>query len=176
MRSVNLVIALIIGCLLFSCSESETKTADIDTQDTAASEPAISSRVIEGFEYDDYALSREAMEVVGEWEKYQELAIQIDYLKKADLAFFNSDKKLLEDFITELKANMPERITTNPIISRVSIIETKLLKLNENLTISNIDAATKLESIKEVLVAFSNLTLQINKKLEFDLYNSIEVE
>jgi hypothetical protein len=32
----------------------------------------------------------------------------------------------------------------------------------------NIEKATKLASVKEVLVAFGNLNLQINKKLEFD--------
>ncbi|MDC0007246.1 hypothetical protein OAE07_04690, partial [Winogradskyella sp.] len=92
------------------------------------------------------------------------------------LSFFNGDKKLLTDFIADFSKNIPERLQTNPITSRVVIVETKLLKLNENLTLSNIKTTTKLTSIVEVLVAFSNLTLQINKKLEFDIYNKIEAE
>ena len=55
-------------------------------------------------------------------------------------------------------------------------METSLLRLNENLTLDNIQDSLKLQSVKEVLVAFSNLNYQINKKLEKDIYDQIEAE
>jgi hypothetical protein len=61
-------------------------------------------------------------------------------------------------------------------VSRNSIIETMVLRLNEHLTLDNIDNQLKRESVKEVLIAFSNLNYQINKKLERDLYEKIKSE
>ena len=82
----------------------------------------------------------------------------------------------LKKFITEFKASIPKEFLTNPIVSRTVILETMLLKLNENLTLDNIDDRDKLLSVKEVLIAFSNLNYQINKKLERDVYDKIEPE
>ncbi|WP_296386623.1 hypothetical protein, partial [Winogradskyella sp.] len=134
------------------------------------------AKAIENFDYTDYVLSENAEKVVANWEKYQEFAIQISYLKKADLSFFNGDKILLKTFIKEFKVGIPDTLQTNPIVSRQVIIETKLLKLNENLTIDNIDGKTKLLGVKDVLIAFSDLNYQINKKLERDIYDKIEPE
>lgn len=175
MKVIVVVFSLACSILILSCNNSEDQQ-NITNKNETQTELKISAKAIEAFKYDDYALSDEGQDLLNEWQKYQELAIQINYLKKADLSFFNGDKKLLTDFIADFSKNIPERLQTNPITSRVVIVETKLLKLNENLTLSNIKTTTKLTSIKEVLVAFSNLTLQINKKLEFDIYNKIEAE
>jgi len=161
--------------MLISCADDKN-TDENETIKSSEQEVEISAKTIEGFNYKDYVLSSDAEKVVSNWGKYQELAIQINYLKKADLSFFNGEKKLLKDFITEFKAELPDEIRTNPIVSRTVIIETQLLKLHDNLTLSNIDTKAKLQSIREVLVAFANINLQINKKLEFDIYNKIEPE
>jgi hypothetical protein len=59
-------------------------------------------------------------------------------------------------------------------LSRVTLVETMILKLNDDLTLTNIEADDKLNSVLEVLIAFSNLNLQIDKKLERDIYDQIE--
>lgn len=161
--------------LLLSCGDDKPSSEN-NAEENTSQQPIITAKAIEGFKYTDYVLSSRGEKAVMDWEKYQELAIQIDYLKKADLSFFNGDIELLKKFIEEFKAQTPSLLKTNPIISRTAIIETTLLKLNENLTLDNIDNQLKLESVKEVLVAFSNLNYQINKKLERDLYEKIESE
>jgi 4-hydroxy-3-methylbut-2-en-1-yl diphosphate synthase IspG/GcpE len=161
--------------LLINCGDNKL-ASEYDTEENTSQQPVISAKAIEGFKYTDYVLSQRGEKAVTDWEKYQELAIQIDYLKKADLSFFNGDKELLKKFIEEFKAQMPSTLKTNPIISRTAIIETTLLRLHENLTLDNIENQLKLESVKEVLIAFSNLNYQINKKLERDLYEQIKSE
>ncbi|APY08585.1 hypothetical protein BWZ20_09850 [Winogradskyella sp. J14-2] len=167
---LNLCFILFINC---GDDKGSEKT---NTEQNTNQQPVITAKVIEGFKYKDYALSPRAENAVADWEKYKELDIQINYLKKADLSFFNGDKELLKKFIEEFKAQMPDTLKTNPIISRGAIIETTLLRLNESLTLNNIENQLKLESIKEVLVAFSNLNYQVNKKLERDLYEKIKSE
>ena len=51
-----------------------------------------------------------------------------------------------------------------------------VLKLKENLKLNIADQQTQLNHIKDVMVAFSNLNWQINKKLEKDKYSKIQPE
>jgi 4-hydroxy-3-methylbut-2-en-1-yl diphosphate synthase IspG/GcpE len=169
-------IVLTICCLiLMSCGDDKSTTETSATEITNQKN-TITAKAIENFEYTDYALSSKADKATVNWKKYQELAIQISYLKKADLSFFNGDKQLLKTFIGEFRGTLPKQLRTNPVLSRSVIIETTLLKLNENLTIDNIDIRVKLRSIKDVLESFSNLNYQINKKVEFDIYDKIMPE
>ncbi len=164
-----------ISFLILSCDDEKTSTNVVKTETTEQS-PTITAKAIENFDYTDYALSSESEKALNSWEKYQELAIQISYLKRTDLSFFKGEKEELKKFIIEFKASTPKEFLSNPIISRTVIVETALLKLNENLSLDQIDDRTKLLSIKEMLIAFSNLNYQINKKLERDLYDQIQPE
>ena len=161
--------------ILMSCGD-EKSTTEISETKTTIQKNAITAKAIENFKYTDYALSLKAEKALANWEKYQELATQMSYLKKADLSFFNAEKQILKTAIDEFTATIPEQLRTNPILSRAAIIETTLLKLNENLRLDNIDGHVKLMSVKDVLESFSNLNYQINKKLEFDIYDNIKPE
>ena len=172
---VGLILLNLCFLFLFNCGEDKP-SSELKTEEDKAQQPVINAKAIEGFKYTDYVLSTRGENAVSAWDKYQELAIQVNYLKKADLSFFNGDKALLKGFIDTLKLKTPPILSTNPIISRTAIIETSILRLNENLTLDNIDNQLKLESVKEVLVAFSNLNYQINKKLERDFYEKIQSE
>lgn len=172
---IGIVLLNLMFAILISCGDKNVTTEE-DSADTNGRKSEISARVIEDFVFKDYVLSPNGEKEVAKWEKYQELAIQINYLRKADLSFFNGDKELLKKFIDEFINDLPPEFDTKPIASRNAIIKTTLLRLNENLTIDNIDTDLKLESIKEVLIAFSNLNYQINKKLERDIYEKIESE
>ncbi|WP_400076001.1 hypothetical protein [Winogradskyella sp. R77965] len=172
---IGLYVLSILCFVLLSCGDDKSTDEVVEEQKTNQ-EPVITEKAIEKFKYKDYALSSESEDAIAEWENYQELAIQISYLKKADLSFFNGDKEELKEFIMDFKTATPKEFLTNPIKSRTAIIETMLLKLNENLTLDNIEKKDKLLSVKEVLIAFSNLNYQINKKLEYDYYNKIKAE
>ncbi|BAO75708.1 hypothetical protein [Winogradskyella sp. PG-2] len=168
-------LVLMVFVILVSCSDAKS-TTDLADNESKDQEVNITAKAIENFNYTDYALSGKGEEFLANWEKYQEFALQISYLKKADLSFFNGDKKVLKMFIDEFTKTIPVEFRTNPIVSRTVIIETATLKLNESLTIDNIEGQTKLLNVKEVLVAFSNLNYQINKKIERDIYDKISKE
>ena len=76
----------------------------------------------------------------------------------------------------EFLDQLPKGLNTNPISSRVTVVVTTLLKLNDDLTLDNITLQNKRDSVKHLLVAFSNLNFQINKKLERDLFDRINPE
>ena len=174
-RTILYLIILLLS--IAGCDEpKDSEVNDITSEKQQKEVLKINEKTIDDFEYTDYVLSSEVEKIVANWEKYQELAIQINYLKKADLSFFNGEVELLTEFIEDFKTKIPKTLETNPIVSRVAIVETSLLNLNANLTLDNIETSEKLESIKAVLVAFSNLNFQMNKKLERDIYDKITAE
>ncbi len=161
--------------LLLSCKDKKI----IDNENAIkvkTQELKISKKAIENFKFNEYKLSTEAQQIVSKWESYKELNDQINYLKEADLSFYKNEKKFLITFMSKLKTTVPDVLNTNSILSRLTIIETKVLKLNDHLIIDNIDVSTQLSSIREVCIAFSNLNLRINKLIEFNIYNAIQPE
>ncbi len=162
--------------MVISCDDDTTSTKTLETTENVDQNKKITAKTIEDIDYRDYALSSESESEIVTWDRYHELATQISYLKKGDFSFFNGDIELLKKFIKEFKTQMPDQFKTNLIVSRNAIIETELLKLNENLTIDNISRDEKLFNIKALFVAFSNLNYLINKKLEDDFYDKIQPE
>lgn len=173
---ITTILLILCGFMITSCDDDKTITTKIEASEKTNLDKKITAKTIESIDYKDYALSPEAQEVVIPWTQYQELSKQIGFLKKGDFSFFNEDVSELQEFINGFKASLPNKFRTNPITSRNAIIETALLKLNEYLTLDNIERKDKLLGIKEVFVAFSNLNYQINKKLERDMYNDIQPE
>jgi hypothetical protein len=157
-----LFLTINLGC------NNETSQRPEDKAETSNDLNTITQNDIESFRFDDYALSNDSKIALENWQKYQELNEQIDYIHKADFSFFMGEKKVLKAFINDFKTEIPEAIKTAPIESRVVVLETKLLKLNSILKLDNVDKATKLSNVKELLIAMSNLNLQINKKFELE--------
>lgn len=168
-------IIICVMLLFFSCNNAEISNEEaVKTTKKEVSE--ISKTVIEKLKYTDYGLSLEAKEITNSWVAYKSLQDQINYLKEADLSFFKSDQKEMEAFIKELKTSIPKSLDEKSITSRLLVLETKMLKLNDDLLLANNKTAAKLKSIKELFTAFSNLNFRINKLLEFNIYNEIRPE
>lgn len=153
--------------MVCSCQNNNKPEEIKDTEINAASND-ISAKDINNLKYTDYILDIEAKKILIDWQRFQELNLQLGYLKQGDLSFFKNQQEEVKTLFDSLKVKVPEPINIKPIISRITVLETKSLKLHTNLTLSNVEKATKLASIKEVLVAHSNLILQINKKIEYD--------
>jgi len=170
------VLLCLCGVMVINCGEDTNTNQVVDTTENTEQSAKITAKTIENIGYEDYALSSESESEVVTWERYHELATQISYLKKADFSFFNGDIELLKTFISEFKVQMPDQLRVNPILSRMAIVETELLKLNENLTLDNIKRNEKLLSIKALFVSFSNLNYQINEKFESEFYDKIQPE
>ena len=153
--------------LLISCENKSSSEATVETKDEAQAR-IIGQNDIEAISYTEFELSSTSEEAVTDWQKFQELLKQTDFLKKADLSFFSGERLLLTTFFQELTVEMPLDIQTNEIMARMVVLETKAQKLNSHLRLDNMPKAEQVEAIKEYLIALSNLKLQINKKFEYD--------
>lgn len=158
-------------CLLvviFSCKENRGN----ETNDGAENEnKELTKKEISEIEYVDFLLDEKAEIIVANWVEYNQLQGVIFEIKKADLGFFHDNRETIKTTLSDLRKNIPEAIKSPSIEARISAFETQFLKLE---SLSNLSTTTKqelLNTVKDLLVAFSNLNLQMNKKVEFDNLN-----
>ncbi|MBN4070211.1 hypothetical protein JYT76_00850 [Olleya sp. AH-315-F22] len=128
----------------------------------------VTTNDISQLKYTDFVLSNLSEKSTEDWLKFQELQEGIILLKKGDLSFFKDDKAILKSLFTDLKNEIPKTLNTLPILVRLSVLETTIFKLEATSNINNVKKELLLNAIKEVLVAYSNVILQMNKKLEKD--------
>lgn len=159
---------IVLGFVVLLCCKTENPNDAADASNSDNQTLEITAKAIEAFRFDDYQLSADAQKVISNWSKYQELSTQISFLKQADITFFAREKDTLKVFLAEIRSTVPDTINTNPIQSRLSVLDNTLLKLNNDLQLDNYAVDNKLQSIKALLIANSDLIYYINKKIEFD--------
>lgn len=155
-------ISLIISCNNKTEVDTESKN-NPELQDNR-----ITEKHIENLKYVDYTLSDETVKVIKDWNSYQEINTHVEFLKKADFSFFMGEKKAVKTLMDSLEIQLPKAVNTNAIQSRIAVLETSALILQNNLKLTNLDKKVTLLSIKEFLISFSTLNYQINKKVEYD--------
>ena len=153
-----------------SCNRSNETSEELP-QDKSSKEYKITIKDVEKIKYTEFVLSDLSENTIKDWLKFQEFLVQIELLRKGDLSFFKDDKTILQSFITDLKNEIPEVLNTPPILVRLTVLETTLFKLEGITILNNVKKDIILNAIKDVLVAHSNLILQINKKFEKDSQN-----
>lgn len=153
---------LTLGC---NTNHSETDAAKTDKEND---QQKITAKDIEKLNVTEYVLGPEAREAVVSWNGYQELMSQIEFLKKAELSFFDGKNELLINSLKDLKEGIPKNLAIPAIKERLIALDTKILKLHGTLKLQQAGKKEVLGNVKEVLVAVSNLQLQINKKFEFE--------
>lgn len=164
--TVSLLAVTSIGC------EDETQQQEVaQAEEVNLEDDRITRKEIENLRYDDYGLSPDSQNAIQDWQKYNEMIIQTDNLKKNDLTFFTNESTLVRTFLTDLRTEMPQALKSNEISARLTVVQTAMLKLNSLLNLDNIEKEDKLKAIKDYLVAVSNLNLLINNKFEFEANN-----
>lgn len=166
-----LVVYMSLSLLFVSCETKTTIENNSETQDELKNE-LISQKDIESLRYTEFELSNSSEKAVTDWQKFQELLKQTEFLKKGDFSFFSGERLLLTTFFQELSVEMPEELKTNEIMARIIVLNTKSQKLNSALRLDNIPKQERILAIKEYLIALSNVKLQINKKFEYDKNNT----
>lgn len=155
----------LLSFLIFISCNSEPKPVEnpLDVQEKAYT---VQAEDIEMLEYTDYALSPKSSEAILDWQLYQDLQNHIKLLKRGNVSFFRVERGIMQEFIIELKLQQPPVIITPAIKSRLTVLETNLLRLQDLSNLDNIKKKDFLEAIKELFNADANLKLQINKKFE----------
>lgn len=166
--TVRFLSVLIMIIVFFSCKKTEENTKSMITEEPITQK--ISETDISKMNYTDYVLDSKTETAVEDWLKYKEIDDVVNLVKEGDLSYFhdNDRKNIIRNFFIALKKAIPDTLNKPAISARILVLETKTWKLE---SLSNLSTTTEEElnqTIKEFLVSFSNLNLQMNKKLEKD--------
>lgn len=157
---------------VFSCKETDK------TQELEIEKEVISSKItksdIANLKYAQFLLDSKTSNSQEFWQKYGELNDVVLRVNQADLSFFKENHEVLIAFIKDLKETIPEEINTPLINARLLALETQMLKLEGVVNLSNPEKKEVLLVVKDFLTAFSNLNLQINKKIEKESQNIVK--
>ncbi len=175
MSGLKTFVILVGFLVLAGCRDEGSQQTEVETQEEIDAR-TISQKDVEAIKYIDYELSADSQKAVGDWQKYKDLNTQIDFLKRADLSFFEKERELMITFTSEFRSEMPVPLKTKEISARITALDTKLRKLNSLMHLSTSTKEEKLNGIEELLIAFRNLKLQINKKFEFEKNNVLRPE
>ena len=156
----------LITLFLFSCKQKTNDDTAISKSDQSSS--LITESDISKLKLLEYELDIKTENLIQSWEQYNELASIISNLEKGDLLYFKNNKEVTDSFLKDLKDNIPDTINTSSVSARLMALETKFLKLESCYNLSTTSKEELIQNIKEFLESFSNLNLQMNKKLEKD--------
>lgn len=179
MSKLKSLFSYIIVCALlvttFQCQKNTNTSVDGNTTVLTISENiTITPKDIEQIKYVEFALSDAANSKTSDWVSFQNLAIEIENLKKGTLSFFKDDKEILQALIEDLKNEVPESLNRSSILVRISVLETVLYKLDETANLLSSPKEDILEDIEKVLISYNNLIYQINKDTEKESQNIIK--
>lgn len=161
---------LLFLVLLTSCKkETNITSVNTKTQDSLI----VKKEDVAKLNIVDFAVDNKAKSVLKNWDKYQELIALINNLKQANYTYLINNNDNFSALIKDLTITLPEDIKTEPIKSRILVLNTKLSKLESHVNQNNPNKDESLSITKEVLEAFSNFKYQINKKYEKE---SLKVE
>lgn len=164
--------------LIASCGNSDrenAKMSDSKKTENAESNGKLNQEEIEQIDYDEYLLSTDAQKRVASWMEYQELNSNIELMKKGDFSFFDKNEEELNIFLDDLKDTVPLQIQSNAVNARILALRTNLYRAHDTFNLKNSKKVEKLDVLKSIFIALSNLNLQINKKLEFEANNAISI-
>ena len=155
------IYALILLCIVFSCEKTKESSTDIAPQEDTSE--ALTESDISKLKYTEYVLDSDTKIITDEWEEFNQLEEQIGYIKKGDLSYFSDESEAKKSLFKGLYDNIPEDINENSIIARIKALETKIYKLEDLANLSTSTQTDLLSGIKELLIAKSNLDLQMYK-------------
>lgn len=168
---ITIILAVSLLVLFTSCNnKANNSTEQVEKTDNQV----IASQDIAKLKYTDYALDEKTNNALQDWAQYIQLEEVVNNVKTGDLSFFNDNKKAITLLLKEFKKDIPEAVNSPSILARILVFETKFFKLESLSNLSTTSKEELLETIKEFLVSFSNLNLQMNKKIEFDSRNIVK--
>ena len=153
----------------FACQNSNESSLE-ETSKNEITE-LITKEDVQSLSYVEFIVDAKVEKAIGGWEKYNELQKAIVDIKDANLTFFRDNTEIVAALIKELKTTIPEKVNSPHVMARIIALDTKLFKLESNVNLDNPKQENVLSAVAEVLIAFSNLNLQMNKKLEKEAQN-----
>ncbi|SEP71094.1 hypothetical protein SAMN05421824_0121 [Hyunsoonleella jejuensis] len=152
--------------VIIACNNKPQQTED--TSNKTNTTDVLTETDIAKLKYIEFALDPKVEVLTEPWQPYSRLKTAITNIKTANFSFFDEDEQAIFQLVKELRKDIPDTLKTQSVLSRITIVENMLYKLDETYKLNTTTKSELAASTKELLVAYSNLNFQLNKKLEKD--------
>ncbi len=167
--NIKILGVLLLFVVFVSCKNTKDENPQSDDEENAKQD--LSKVDISNLDYLEFTLDENTERVIENWQEYFELADIVANVKDGDLSFFKDNDSLINSLFKNLKVKNPDTIKTPSIRARIVALETKFRKLESFSNLSTTSNDELNSAIKEFLLSFSHLNLQMNKKMEDDSQN-----
>ncbi|GGD20274.1 hypothetical protein [Hyunsoonleella pacifica] len=159
------VLSILSFCFIVTaCNNKPQQTEEVSAKTNSS---IITKGDIETLKYLEFALDPKVEILTEPWLPYDQLKITIEDIKKADFSFFEDEQAVFE-LVRELRKTIPDTLKTQSVLSRITIVENMLYKFDDTQALHTTTKPKLAKAIKELLVSYSNLNFQLNKKIEKD--------
>jgi len=160
--------------ICFVISSCNKKQPIIESASEKKEKTKLSKTAISNLNFIEFELDNKTSVIVEPWEAYTKLTETVKNIKNANFSFFElEDEEAIANLVKDLRTNLPDTLNTQSVLSRITIVENMLYKLEDTQKLSNTTNTELRKSIEDFLIAFSNLNFQFNKKLEKDAQDNL---
>ncbi|MBD0831475.1 hypothetical protein [Aestuariibaculum sediminum] len=160
------ILSLLSFILVINSCKQSPKESDNSNINHSAYE--LTEADVSKLKYTEFLLDKKTEETILSWNEYTQIKDIILNVKKGDLSFFKDNKNIISTLLKDFLRNIPEKMDTAPVKARITAFETKFYKLESFSNLTTTSKEELLNTIKELLISYSNLNLQMNKKTEAD--------
>ena len=156
------LVLLIISLLLFSCQD-ENKIRLIEQQKEAKKKEVIFNNINRAWVFNIRPLDPTVQGKINNWMEWRSFLTEINQKPKSTIGAFQKKAKVLSKKAAELKFNIPYEFNKPQIISRISVIETKIKSMSLFINLNQVQDAKVVKSIPEINQEIVSLQLQLEE-------------
>jgi hypothetical protein len=155
-------VILLITLFLFSCQD-ENKIRLIEQQKEAKKKEVIFNNINKGWVFNIRGLDPTVQGKINNWMEWRSFLTEINQKPKSTISAFQRKAKVLAKKATDLKNNIPYEFNKPQVISRITVIETKIKSMNLFINLSQIQDTKVVKNIAEINEEIASLQLQLEE-------------
>ncbi len=156
------VLVLFISLFLFSCQD-ENKIRLIEQQKEIKRKEVIFNNINRAWVFNIRSLDPTVQGKINNWMEWRSFLTEINQKPKSTLSAFQRKAKVLSKKASDLKNNIPYEFNKPQVISRITVIETKIKVMNLFINLNQIQDQKVIENVKDINVEILSLQLQLEE-------------
>jgi hypothetical protein len=156
------LVLLLLSLVLFSCQD-ENKIRYIEQQKEAKKKEVIFNNINKGWVFNIRPLDPTVQGKINNWMEWRSFLTEINQKPKSTIGAFQRKAKVLSKKSAELKNNIPYEFNKTQIISRITVIETKIKSMDLFINLNQIQDDKVVKIISEVNIEIASLQLQLEE-------------
>jgi hypothetical protein len=156
------IVILLFSLFLLSCQD-DNKTLIIEQKKEAKKKEVIFNNINKGWIFNISALDPTVQAKISNWMEWRSFLTEINQKPKSTIGAFQRKATVLSKKAAELKNNIPFEFNKPQIISRITVLETKIKSMDLFIHLNQIPDTKVIKIITEINIEIVSLQLQLEE-------------